>query len=114
MQAIGRSSNAFESRAVRPVEHALESVAELLRVESEIEALDARCKMSHTLPDWMRNDVVDWIQEVIDEFDLSLLTLWTALRHFDRFISLVSVPRCNIQLIAAVRPYTIGRGLKAF
>lgn len=99
MQTLSSSNS---NSALEPVEHTLESVAELLRVEGDIKALDARCKSKHMLPDWMRNEVVDWIQEVNDEFDLSLLTMWTALYHFDRFTSLVPVPRCNIQLVAAV------------
>ena len=105
------SSSAFSSCQAESCDTALESLSHLLESEQRIFALDEkrqrhlhphRHRHPHALPQWMRLEVLQWIREVVDEYDLSELTMWTASLNFDRFVRMVPLPRRCIQLAAAV------------
>ena len=53
----------------------------------------------------MRSVLVDWLVEVGDEFSLTSGTLYLAVSVVDRFLSLVSVLRGNLQLVGTAAMY---------
>ena len=53
----------------------------------------------------MRSILVDWLQEVAEEYHLSLDTLALAIAYLDRFLSKMSVSRSKLQLLGTTCMY---------
>ncbi|ESN92226.1 hypothetical protein HELRODRAFT_116074 [Helobdella robusta] len=49
----------------------------------------------------MRSILVDWLVEVADEYKLKRETFFLAVNYIDRFLSMMSVIRCRLQLLGA-------------
>lgn len=53
----------------------------------------------------MRSVLVDWLVEVVDEFNLQSTTLYMAVGLVDRFLSVMSVLRGKLQLVGTTAMY---------
>ena len=53
----------------------------------------------------MRSILVDWLQEVAEEYQLTMDTLALAVAYLDRFLSKMSVSRSKLQLLGATCMY---------
>ena len=53
----------------------------------------------------MRSILIDWLVEVVDEFQLSPQTLFLAVAYTDRYLSQVSIPRAKLQLVGTTCLY---------
>ena len=78
-----------------------------LLVSSQVHFRPAASYMSRQpdLSHSMRSILVDWLQEVAEEYQLTMDTLALAIAYLDRFLSKMSVSRSKLQLLGATCMY---------